>query len=78
MNLPPPSQATISKVPQKASNSSPGPDGLPYAAWLYRPRGPQILTTVMWWCLSGQYMGSDFNYLRKAFIPKGEEDGDPE
>eukprot|EP00959_Pyramimonas_sp_CCMP1952_P391046 8194794-Pyramimonas_sp.AAC.1 len=22
-------------------------------------------------------MGVDFNYLRKAFIPKGEEDGDP-
>ena len=58
----------------RLSHSSPGPDGVPYGAWMHA--GPVASDVVFRLYLSvlhdGGDLPSDFNLFRTAFIPKSE------
>ena len=56
--------------------TAPGPDRIPYAAWLCTPLGPEHLTEVANWLAEGKLMAPSFNEMTQLFVPKGSREED--
>eukprot|EP00959_Pyramimonas_sp_CCMP1952_P269797 5640586-Pyramimonas_sp.AAC.1 len=52
------------------SRSSPGVDGLPYAAWAAREMGARGLWLARAWMMDGQRLFSQCGDTQQAFLPK--------
>eukprot|EP00972_Heterocapsa_arctica_P105421 15534606-Heterocapsa_arctica.AAC.1 len=76
-NFQPPTSHDIFRYLRNVRNSAPGPDGIPYRAWLVAgPSAWKHLHEVASWCCSGQHMLSNFNSTLLIFTPKGDEPDD--
>ena len=67
-----PNKASIRNFLKHACMSSPGPDCLPYAAWLACEASLDILEDLSFFLCSGQHYIRDLNDSDFAFLPKGD------
>ena len=65
------------KVINATGDTTPGPDGIPYAAWRGAPREVQriLFRCYLRW-MEGDPVPSDFNFAFLALIPKGSQEED--
>ena len=65
------------EVAERCSDSAPGPDGIPYSAWVRSdPRFIDCVHRAYDEILDGACLPDDFNDAHMVFLPKGEQDGD--
>ena len=60
----------------KGKNNSPGPNGIPIAAFRFCPRAPSLFSEVDTEIKEGSVVPSDFNLSLAWFPAKGEQEGD--
>jgi len=75
-NPDPPDIWTYFKVIRRCKLTLPGPDGIPYSAWAYFAKAPEILLEIDTLLRSGSGAPDGFNFSLGQFLPKGEKDGD--
>jgi exonuclease III len=64
-------------IAERCSDSAPGPDGIPYSAWVRAdPRFIDCVHKAYDELLDGADLPEDFNNANMVFLPKGELDGD--
>ena len=64
-------------IAERCSDSTPGPDGIPYSAWVRAdPRFVDCVHRAYEELLDGASLPDDFNDAHMVFLPKGEQDGD--
>jgi endonuclease/exonuclease/phosphatase family metal-dependent hydrolase len=64
-------------IAQRCTDSAPGPDGIPYSAWVQAdPRFIDCVHRAYDELLDGAMLPDDFNDAHMVFLPKGEYDGD--
>jgi endonuclease/exonuclease/phosphatase family metal-dependent hydrolase len=64
-------------IAERCSDSAPGPDGIPYSAWVRAdPRFIDFVHRAYDELLDGATLPDDFNAAHMVFLPKGEFDGD--
>ena len=72
-----PKQSTMLMFLKRAKASAPGPDGIPYAAWLASGSfGTAALYLAMRMMMDGGKPPSGFNNSLGIFLPKGTADDD--
>ena len=77
LSSPPPDVQDYAKCARTLKHSSPGRDGLPYAAWAAaEEHGARTLFGVGEWLMLGYRMPIKFNDSLTCFPPKGEEEND--
>jgi endonuclease/exonuclease/phosphatase family metal-dependent hydrolase len=65
------------EIAERCSDSAPGPDGIPYSAWVRAdPRFIDCVHRAYDELLDGARLPDDFNDAHMVFLPKGEQDGD--
>ena len=67
-----PAKPQIKAFLRRGSPSAPGPDCLPYAAWLAHDASLDILEDLSFFLCSGQYYIRALNDSNFAFLPKGD------
>jgi endonuclease/exonuclease/phosphatase family metal-dependent hydrolase len=64
-------------IAERCTDSAPGPDGIPYSAWVQAdPRFIDCVHRAYDELLDGAMLPDDFNDAHMVFLPKGEYDGD--
>jgi hypothetical protein len=75
--MPIPDLAAVERFLKKAKPSAPGPDGLPYAAWLAAGEGAWSALIELWqWTTFGRPLPDGFNKSLAVFPGKGKTEGD--
>ena len=75
--MPIPDLAAVERFLKKAKPSAPGPDGLPYAAWLAAGEGAWSALIELWqWTTFGRPLPDGFNKSLAVFPGKGKMEGD--
>eukprot|EP00959_Pyramimonas_sp_CCMP1952_P117226 2450335-Pyramimonas_sp.AAC.1 len=69
-HLPLPGIEELQAAAKHASDSAPGPDGLPYRAWVRSEGSIEILHTLLHSTAHGGPIPHDLNYALMAMLPK--------